>query len=40
MSEILALLICLSGTAKTHMPAAVQKHLKKEESFSLNAQKQ
>lgn len=39
MSEILALLICLSNTAEMHRPAAMQKHLKTDKSFCLNPQK-
>lgn len=35
-SETLALLAYLSDTAKMHMPAAMQKHLKKDKRFCLN----
>jgi len=34
-SETLALLAYLSDTAKMHMPAAMQKHLKKDKRFCL-----
>lgn len=37
-SETLALLACLSDTAKMHMPAAMQKHLTKDKHFCLNAE--